>query len=96
MDRGTWWATVHGVAESDKTEHPYVQSLKHSPADPLQLPAPALWKHRGCEQVFVDALNVLEEEWKRYVIKELSSLSGGGGAIREGLLERELMSEWEA
>ena len=21
MDRGTWWATVHGVAESDMTEH---------------------------------------------------------------------------
>ena len=20
MDRGTWWATVHGVAESDMTE----------------------------------------------------------------------------
>ena len=21
MDRGTWWATVHGVAESDMTGH---------------------------------------------------------------------------
>lgn len=30
-----------------------------------------------------------------HMIKELSSLSGGGGAIREGLLERELKSEWE-
>ena len=21
MDRGSWWATVHGVSESDTTEH---------------------------------------------------------------------------
>ena len=21
VDRGAWWATVHGVTESDKTEH---------------------------------------------------------------------------
>ena len=25
MDRGNWWATVHGVAESDMTEHAHTQ-----------------------------------------------------------------------
>ena len=25
MDRGAWWVTVHGAAESDTTEHMYTQ-----------------------------------------------------------------------
>ena len=25
MDSGNWWATVHGVAESDMTEHAHTQ-----------------------------------------------------------------------
>ena len=27
MDRGTWWATVHGVIESDTTEHAHIHNL---------------------------------------------------------------------
>ena len=26
MDRGTWWATVYGVTESDMTEHTHMYS----------------------------------------------------------------------
>ena len=26
MDRGAWWATVHGAAESDMTEHIYLDA----------------------------------------------------------------------
>ena len=30
MDRGAWWATVHGVTESDRTEHACLTSLTSS------------------------------------------------------------------
>ena len=29
MDRGTWWATVHGFAESDMTEHTHIGDTRH-------------------------------------------------------------------
>ena len=30
MDRGVWWATVHGVAESDMTEHARTHTHTHT------------------------------------------------------------------
>ena len=29
MDRGAWWVTVHGVAESDMTEHTHTHTTQH-------------------------------------------------------------------
>ena len=28
MDRGVWWAIVHGVAESDMTEHTHIETVE--------------------------------------------------------------------
>ena len=30
MDRGAWWATVHGVAELDMTEHTHSHTHTHT------------------------------------------------------------------
>ena len=30
MDRGTWWARVHGVAESDMTEYTHMREHTHT------------------------------------------------------------------
>ena len=44
MDRGVWWATVHGVAESDTTEQ---LSAAHSMEGPGPALIPRLWSLQG-------------------------------------------------
>ena len=31
MDSGTWWVIVHGIAESDTTEHTHTHTHTHTP-----------------------------------------------------------------
>ena len=50
MDRGAWWATVHGVAELDMTEHTHTQT---------QYPPPTL-----CQGTpFLNAIFLTTEKW---------------------------------
>ena len=51
MDRGAWWATVHGVTESDMTEQPTKQSTAqggHSNTSPRILTATVLSLQCSC------------------------------------------------
>ena len=32
MDRGAWWPIVHGVAQSDMTEHAHVPGMPFPPS----------------------------------------------------------------
>ena len=42
-DRGAWWATVHGVTESDITEATYTLTLFSTVAPPICIPANSVW-----------------------------------------------------
>ena len=39
MDRGAWWATVHGVAKSRTRLSDFTHSLTHAKAGPLEKPS---------------------------------------------------------
>ena len=46
MGRGAWWATVHGVTESDTTEHSKHTSASHWTTGPPRASVPSVGEPR--------------------------------------------------